>query len=248
MREELLDGTGRVVAHYDRRTRLDLPYAAELEPVDISAEDLVRLLFTERKGWVFSAGPEICLPAKANGGTVVRHAHAYSFDLREQQADPDWLNPPLADGLRAEEFTATLEEIFPAYQRAFPPGHVDHVLDAEGERANFAQLLAGEVLGPVLPCSGLIRDGEEVVGVVVVNDRAGDPPLLGPWIGQIYRDPAPRYRGLGMVLLRRAVALAAQAGLPAVGLAVTDGNPARWVYEKAGFRHVEESMTVLIPD
>ncbi|GAA2787954.1 GNAT family N-acetyltransferase [Crossiella cryophila] len=248
MHEELLDGAGRVVATYERGTRMELPYADELRPVDIAPDDLVKLLFAERKGWVFSAAPEICQVAKASGGTVVRHAHCYSYDLRTQPVDPGWAAGPLPEGLRFSEFSATLDEIYRAYELAFPPGHVDHVLDPESERRNFARLLAGEVLGPVLPCSSLVWDGETVVGVIVVNDREGEPPLGGPWISQVYRDPAPRYRGLGTLLLRRALALGARAGLPAIGLAVTEGNPARWVYAKADFQHVEESMTVLIPD
>ncbi|MGO1054792.1 GNAT family N-acetyltransferase [Crossiella sp. CA198] len=248
MREELLDGGGRVVAVYDRRTRMERPYAAELEPVGIEPAALVKLLFAERAGWVFSSTPDLCHAAKAEGGTIVRHGHGYSYDLRTQPVDPGWTAGPLPAGLRFSEFTATLDEIYPAYQLAFPPGHVDHVLDAETERRDFARLLAGEVLGPVLPCSSLVWDGEAVVGVIVVNDREGEPPMFGPWISQVYRDPDPRYRGLGMVLLRRALALGARAGLPAIGLAVTDGNPARRVYEKAGFRHTDESMTVLIPD
>lgn len=247
MQEELLDEHGRVLARYDRRTRLELPYAAELEPVEATTGELVDALFRARSGWVFSAAPEICLEARSRGGTVIRHGHGYTYDLRTQPVPTERSVGELAEGLRFSEFTVGVEEIFPAYQRAFPPGHVDHGMDEEVERRDFGRLLAGEVLGPLLPCSGLVWDGDAVVAVAIITDRPGEPPMFGPWVAQVYRDPEPRYRGLGAALLRRSLALAARDGLPAIGLAVTEGNPARAVYEKLGFRHVDESMTVLIP-
>ncbi len=48
-------------------------------------------------------------------------------------------------------------------------------------------------------------------------------------------------------MLRRALALATLHGLPALGLAVSDGNPARRVYERLGFRHMFSSITVIVP-
>ena len=53
--------------------------------------------------------------------------------------------------------------------------------------------------------------------------------------------------GLGRLLLQRALGLAAELGLPALSLAVTDGNPARRLYQTLGFRHVSTSLNVLVP-
>lgn len=64
---------------------------------------------------------------------------------------------------------------------------------------------------------------------------------------EVYRHRASRYAGAGAALLRRALWLATQAKLPALSLVVSDGNPARRVYERLGFRHVGSSRTLELP-
>jgi GNAT superfamily N-acetyltransferase len=86
-----------------------------------------------------------------------------------------------------------------------------------------------------------------VVAAVIVTDRAGVPPLGGPWVCDLFRHPASEWAGLGRLLLQRALGLAAELGLPALSLAVTDGNPARRLYQTLGFRHVSTSLNVLVP-
>ena len=82
-----------------------------------------------------------------------------------------------------------------------------------------------------------------VVGVALITDSGGEPPFGGPWVINVFRDPA--VPGTGAPLLRRALALAAAAGLPALGLAVTHGNTgARAVYAALGFEDRLESLSV----
>jgi GNAT superfamily N-acetyltransferase len=76
----------------------------------------------------------------------------------------------------------------------------------------------------------------------VLGDDSGEPPTGGPWISQLFRHPGAR--GIGGPMLRRALALATRDGLPAVGLAVTHGNPAQRLYEATGFAEVLNSLTV----
>ena len=57
----------------------------------------------------------------------------------------------------------------------------------------------------------------------------------------------PGGRGAGRALLKRALGLATRDGLPALGLAVTEGNPARRLYEELGFRPLLTSFTVRMP-
>ena len=47
-----------------------------------------------------------------------------------------------------------------------------------------------------------------------------------------------------MPLLRRALALGTRDGLPAIGLAVTHGNPAQGLYEAHGFVELRNVLTV----
>ena len=49
------------------------------------------------------------------------------------------------------------------------------------------------------------------------------------------------------MLVQRALAIATAAGHPALGLAVTEGNPARRLYDALGFRPVLSSYSVTLP-
>ena len=60
-------------------------------------------------------------------------------------------------------------------------------------------LLSGQEMGPLLRASGLAVDAEgAVVGAILVCATGGEPPLGGPWVAQIFRDP--RARGAGGAL------------------------------------------------
>ena len=56
---------------------------------------------------------------------------------------------------------------------------------------------------------------------------------------ELFRHPA--HRGIGRALLERALALVDG---PALGLMVTEGNPARALYEALGFRLVHTALVV----
>ncbi|WP_367669713.1 GNAT family N-acetyltransferase [Streptomyces sp. DT2A-34] len=86
-----------------------------------------------------------------------------------------------------------------------------------------------------------------VVAAVTVNRHDGTPSHRGPWFTDLFRDPLPRYTGLGAVLMRWAVAHAAEAGETDVGLSVTNGNPARLLFERMGFFHTGSTRTVVLP-
>ncbi|MFD0346855.1 hypothetical protein ACFQ0M_13970 [Kitasatospora aburaviensis] len=47
--------------------------------------------------------------------------------------------------------------------------------------------------------------------------------------------------------MRRALADTAATGAARVGLAVTEGNPARRLYEDLGFQVTRSSLTVVVP-
>jgi GNAT superfamily N-acetyltransferase len=80
-----------------------------------------------------------------------------------------------------------------------------------------------------------------VAGAILIGTLPGDPPLNGPWIIELFRHPA--HRGVGRALLERALAIAP---VPALGLMVTEGNPARRLYEALGFRRVVSFLVVQI--
>jgi GNAT superfamily N-acetyltransferase len=116
-------------------------------------------------------------------------------------------------------------------------------------RVRLVPQLAGELHGALLPMSTLVTDADDhIVAAVIVNDLDTEPPWSGPWITDLFRHPDPAFTGLGTLLLRRALACAAKAGLSTVSLVVTEENPARHVYTRHGFRAVSTTITVLIPD
>ncbi|GII89196.1 hypothetical protein Ssi03_71860 [Sphaerisporangium siamense] len=241
-RRTATDQAGRPVLSYVEGTRAGRPWAdlaRELAP------GAVEVILRDMPGWVISCDEDLARRLLAAGARPRRHAHVHSRDLRADPAPAEWAET----GYGVVSCDAVpAAEVFPAWRAAYPAGHPDHNprTDAEALEGELAPLLAGESYGPLLPCGGLLLRDDRVVAGVLVGGH-GDPPLAGPWIYDVFRDPNPRYAGLGAVMLRRALALATLHGLPALGLAVTEGNPARRLYERLGFRHVLTSVTVVVP-
>ena len=85
--------------------------------------------------------------------------------------------------------------------------------------------------------------GGEVVGVCLVNNLQGrgEVTYLGVTAGA-------RQKGLGRVLVERAVRDTARLGLPMIGLAVDVANaPAMRLYEATGFREIRRRLAYFIP-
>lgn len=139
--------------------------------------------------------------------------------------------------------------ILPSWRAAFPPDHPDHFDGNDPLAIAFLRrLVDGSELGPLHRSTTLLVDesGTPVAGIMV-NIRSQDPPLGGPWIADIWRDPALRGTGVGAMLISHAKRLLSEDGYSCLGLAVTAGNPARATYQAQGFRTVTESQTVLLP-
>jgi GNAT superfamily N-acetyltransferase len=139
--------------------------------------------------------------------------------------------------------------ILPSWRAAFPPDHPDHFDGNDPLAIAFLRrLVDGSELGPLHRSTTLLVDesGTPVAGIMV-NIRSQDPPLGGPWIADIWRDPALRGTGIGAMLISHAKRLLSEDGYACLGLAVTAGNPARATYQAQGFRTVTESQTVLLP-
>ncbi|ARF82966.1 GNAT family N-acetyltransferase [Kitasatospora aureofaciens] len=238
-------GDGVPVLRYRLGEREGRPWADLLEVLDDSA-DPAEYIRAELPGWVVSGPPELGQRLLAQGATALRHAHTFRRDLRADPPPADWTGTPLREGLRAVPCDRSPEEMLESWRAAFDPAHVDHYPgdDARAVADRIGPLLAGQAIGPVLPSSLLAVDAEDrVVGAAVLTDRDGLP-----WVAEVFRHPRRGYRGLGADLLRRALGDAAHRGLADVHLVVTEGNPARRVYEALGFLRQETSLTVIVPD
>jgi GNAT superfamily N-acetyltransferase len=231
----LLDADRRPVAAFLRAERDGRPLADLFElatPVDAAVPAILR----ELGGWRIAGDEDLGRALVAAGGVLRRHAHVYTHDLREL--------PPAPAGFRLAPLDHPAEELAPVLDAAFPPDHPDFAgHERQDPLTEARELLTDERFGPLLPSSGVALDAEgRVVAAIIVTDAPGDPPLSGPWVMLVFR--APEHPGSGRALLVRALEIAARDGLPALGLAVTDGNPAIRLYEALGWRRILSSISV----
>ncbi|MEV5744178.1 GNAT family N-acetyltransferase [Microbispora rosea] len=239
MERVMLTGAdGAPAVSYVDNQRYGLPCADLVEVVGPGAVDAI---MTKLPGWAVAGPVDLGEALVARGARVMRHAHEMTCELRT--APPAEAGAP--GGLRFTPCDRPAEELFDAWRAAYPPGHPDHrhVDDAAALRDVLTPLLEGKVTGELLPCSVLAVDRDDVVagGVLVTlfNGR--------PWVVEVFRHPARTPSGLGARMLAAVRDRAAADGWERLGLAVSEGNPARRVYERLGFSLVASSMTVVVP-
>ena len=210
-----------------------------LKPV----EDVAAVLLDEARGQRVVTGDDALVEALVNGGgTIQRRAHDYEHTVADAPAE--WAETPAPQGFRLTGEIDT-DALVEAHTLANPPGHPDHVPGQDHAR-ELSGLAAGLVLGPLVrEASWQVEDDDGACGAVLVTDRPGETRRA--WVAELFVHPRHQGRGLGRVLLQRAVAGTRAAGIPALGLVVTDGNPARRLYEAAGFRRIRSGTNVDIP-
>ncbi|GAB3151099.1 GNAT family N-acetyltransferase [Microbispora hainanensis] len=239
MERVLLTGAdGLPVFGYVEDERYGLPCA---DLVEVMGPGAVDAIMEKLPGWAVAGPVELGEALAARGARVLRHAHEMACDLRT--APPAEAGPP--DGFRFTPCDRPAEELFDAWRAAYPPGHPDHrpLDDAAALRDVLTPVLEGKVTGEVLPCGVLAVDRDEVVaGGVLVTLYHGRP-----WVVEVFRHPGRTPSGLGTRMLAAVRERAAAGGWERLGLAVSEGNPARRVYERLGFAPVGSSMTVVVP-
>ena len=231
----LLDARGRPVGAFLRAERDGRPLADLFEPA-LPAADAAPAIMSELRGWRISADETLARALVTAGGRPARHAHVYTHDLREL--------PPEPAGFRLAPLAHSPEELAPVLDAAFPPDHPDFATrERQDPLSEMRELLTEQQFGPLLACSGVALDAAgAVVAACIVTGSPGEPPFGGPWVILVFR--APGHPGSGRALLARALRIAARDGLPALGLAVTHGNPAVRLYEDLGFRLVLSAVSV----
>jgi len=206
-------------------------------------ETVARTLLAEARGVRVVTEDDALVEALVQGGgRVQRRGHDYEYDL--SKAPAEWAETPAPQGFRLtnDVDAAALVE---AHTLANPPGHPDHEPGLD-HLEDLRAMLDGKVLGPcVREATWQVADAEGPCGAVIVVDREG--PVRRGWVVEVFVHPRHQGRGLGRVLLQRAVAGTRRAGIPRLGLVVSDGNPARRVYDALGFEHLRCGTNVDIP-
>ena len=242
----LLDDAGHAVATYLPDERGGRRWADLLEPEpDAEAAAVVAAVLARLPGFGVSASPRIGDLLVAAGASERRRALALHHRL---EAIPAVRVPP---GTTIASFAHTTADLHPASLLAFPPGHPDRTPGSteEQEFADLDRLLRGEEVGPVLPASRVaLKAGGTVVGAAIVVDRPGDPPWAGPWLAWAFRHPTAAPQGTGAATIAAAIASLRSDGAPALGLAVSIANPAKFVYERLGFILVATAVSVVVPN
>jgi GNAT superfamily N-acetyltransferase len=239
------DGDGRPLASFLPGERDGRPLADLVEPAEgTTIEEIARAMAAELTGWKVAGHVELGRALMELGARPSRHAHVHSRDLRRDPAPAEWADAP---GIGPLDRTAA--ELVDIYAAAYPPSHIDWVYSGPPKdyEADLAGVLDGTIAGPRLDASRLALDATgEPIGALIVTNPEGDPPFGGPWVAELFRRPGDDLRGTGRALLQAGLAVATAGGLPALGLAVTEGNPARALYESLGFEHVRSSLSVVI--
>lgn len=237
-RRVLLDAAGTPVGHYDHDERHGQVYAdLFLREPGVSAAHAAATILADLRGMRIAGDEALGRELIAAGGKPLRHAHLMSHDLSERPALPD---PP---GYRLTDVDRPAADLMDAFIAAYPPGHPDHRAETyERALAAIDGYVTGSEFGPLRRGSGLaVAPDGAVAGAILIGTLPGDPPLNGPWIIEVFRHPA--HAGIGRALIERALAIA---DAPALGLMVTEGNPARRLYARLGFRLAHTALVVQI--
>jgi GNAT superfamily N-acetyltransferase len=245
VRKVQVNADGTPALSYDLREFAGKPWA---DRVEVLGPDAAGVMLREMSGWT-ATGPGILAGQLVTGGArLVRASHRMTCDLSANRPPSEWAELRPAAPLRPEPLDRPIEDLLPSWRAAYPSSHPDYrpeYDEVEGLRDRFRPILAGTTFGSLSPLSAVISDNGQVVACLLVNRVEGLPPWGGPLITDLFRHPS--YPGTGAVLLRRTLARAAAEGFSAIGLVVTDANPARSLYERHGFQVFDSPVTVRIP-
>lgn len=139
--------------------------------------------------------------------------------------------------------------LLPGWRAAYPVGHPDHEAGTDDEviASCWDVYDSPEYAGAEHRSGGIVLRAGRPVGGVIIGVREEPAPWGGPWVNDIWVDPQFAGRGIGAALLGQAQWLLARDGFRTLGLVVSQGNPARRLYERSGFRTVMESWTLVLP-
>lgn len=207
---------------------------------------VVAALHDRFAGWSFvSSDHELTDAMLDSGATISRHGHRLTRAISDADTQ---VKISLANGLKFGPLVQSSKDLARLSELAYGTGHVD--FDAEyPHEPELTGLLNGEIVGPFMAnASWQIADGDQLVGAIIINRSTSPITPDEPWVSEVFRDPDPRFRGLGRDLLHLSIRSLAQANDSPLGLVVTEGNPAAELYRSLGFTHQSSFRKLRIPN
>lgn len=239
---ELSDHDGPLL-RFVADTRDGFPLADLAAVVDgRSADDAVAALLASHGGYlVATEDHDLATGLIDAGARQVRHAFVMSATTsRHRDAR---LVPTVTRS------SVDVREFLPGWLAAYPAGHPDTEVGTDEEIITRCWDWYDEPdwLAREHRSSGLVVDDGQVVAGIIVSIRPQPLPFGGPWVHDVWRVPGMSTPGIGADLIAQAMRLLDEDGYPVLSLTVSEGNPARRVYERLGFEEQLESWTVHIP-
>jgi len=180
----------------------------------------------------------------AEGAQQIRHVHTMRHHLHDVPAARS------TSGLTLRTWQAGDADLLArALVAAYGPGHPDARGPDLGEAAASLANMVGDPDNLLMERATQVAvvEGQPVAAAVVVrSDHVTG--WHGPWLMNMFRAPDPPLPGIGAAVLTRSLEILAADGEPHLGLAVTDTNPARRVYERLGFEYDFEGWILVLPD
>lgn len=241
----LLGDDGTPLARMRVRDEKGRPVAADVRP--LPGATLTRLAAQVRRdlaGFRLETSDEELAAALVAGGLdLSRAATDMRHDLTEVPA-PATL--PVGWSLGAPGWDDDLAEGLAA---AYGPDHPDGPWQPTDTREVRGMFDTGEPVPPLTPASARLvgPDGRSAGHVLCAGPVPWTDDVCA-WILNLGVAPRAQRRGFGRALLTHALRGAREAGLPTVGLSVADGNPARRMYDAAGFRPLTRVLSVRVPE
>jgi len=179
----------------------------------------------------------------AGGAALTRSATDLRHDLT---ALPETVALPGGWALAEAGWDDDLAE---AAAAAYAPGHPDGGWTENDTKAIRAMFERADPVPPLAPASArLVGPDGRSAGHVLCAGPVPWTDYTCAWVLNVAVGPAAQGRGFGRALLAHALRGTREAGLPALALSVVDGNPARRLYDAAGFRVVTRVLTLRLPD
>lgn len=236
---------GHALARFRLRDDDGQRVAAQVRPLPgATLADVVAQARRDLAGLRLETPHDNLATALVAGGLELRRA---ATDLRHDLAGlPAPPALPAGWSLAAAGWDDDLAE---ACASAYGPGHPDGSWQADDTRQIRAMLDEAYPVPPLLSASARVvgPDGRSAGHVLCAGPVPWTDDLCG-WILNLAVAPYAQGQGLGRALLVHALRGTREAGLPTLGLSVADGNPARRVYDTAGFHTHTRALSVLLPE